>query len=222
MKTEIRRAQGLPILHRVVLGMSVMIACMILLPAKLGAQVQGRHHGIWVTGGAGFGSSKITCSECEDGSLGSGPTAALGLGVGLSKRFFLGADVTGWFKNEDGITDRVGFAALTLRYYPLAGRQLFVGGGAGLGRHRTGVHREGPASDSDGLTQSALAWRIETGLDVPLGNQLVLIPSVSYNRAFSSDLKKNGSSLDVNAAFSLIQFGVAVSWSWTFPPTINP
>lgn len=181
------------------------------------AQVRGRHQGLWVTGGLGFGSAKITCSECEDGDFGGGPTATVGLGMGLSRRFFLGAEVTGWFKESDGINDRAGFTALTLRYYPLPGPQVYIGGGLGFGRHRTGVSRGGDNSESEDLTQSALAWRVESGYDVLLADHFVLTPNISYNRTMSSELKKNGSSLDVDAAFSILQFGLTISWNWTFP-----
>ena len=194
----------------------------MVLASAISAQVPGRHQGLWVTGGVGFGSAKISCAECEDGDLGSGPTATLGLGLGISRRLFLGAEVTGWFKESNGINDRAGFAALTIRYYPLAGRQFYVGGGAGFGRHRTGVRREGPLSDREGLTQSAVAWRLESGVDLLLGNQFVLTPNASYNRTMSSDLKKDGSSLGVSAAFSVVQFGLSLSWSWTFPPLTGP
>ncbi|MEP7327241.1 MAG: outer membrane beta-barrel protein [Gemmatimonadota bacterium] len=194
----------------------------LVLVSSATAQVAGRHQGIWITGGMGFGSAKISCAECEDGNLGSGPTGTLGLGVGLSRRLFLGAEVTGWFKETNGVNDRAGFAALTLRYSPLIGRQLFVGAGAGFGRHRTGVRRDGPLSDREGLTQSAAAWRLESGIDLPLGSQFVLTPNISYNRAMNSDLRKDGSSLDVSAAFSVMQFGLSLSWSWSFPPTTDP
>ena len=202
--------------------MTLAVTLTLALVSATSAQVRGRHQGLWITGGMGFGSAKISCAECEDGDLGSGPTATLGLGLGISQRLFLGAEVTGWFKESNGINDRAGFAALTLRYYPLVGRQFYVGGGAGFGRHRTGVKREGALSDREGLTQSALAWRLESGYDVLLGNQFVLTPNASYNRTMSSDLKKDGSSLDVSAAFSVVEFGVTLSWRWTFPPLTSP
>lgn len=200
----------------------ILTALLLQAQGVLHAQANGRDYGIWVTGGLGLGTASISCDACDDGDLGAGPVGTVGLGLVLSHRLYLAAEVTGWFKKAEGLSDRTGFAALSLHYYLLRSRRWFVGGGVGMGRHRTGVRRSGPGSSREGNNLTSPAIRLETGYDLPLGHQFILTPTLSYNRALATEIKQNGEPLGFEATFSVLQFGMNLSWTWSSPPTSVP
>jgi hypothetical protein len=133
-----------------------------------------RRHGFWLSGGAGYGSARITCSQCEGGDREDGVSGFLALGGTLSPHWLLGFESSGWYKREGSVGVTIGTGTLSARYYPSETGGFFLKGGAGLAAWigTDGSRKE--EHDGFGLLAGM-------GFDVPVGRSVSLTPTVSYS-----------------------------------------
>lgn len=196
------------------------LAALLLLGAStLAAQSGERAGGFWLVAGLGGGHASITCDGCTRPNPGTGPMAVIELDRALSPRFVLAAEVQGYRKSANAITDRFGFGGPVLRYYPFRS-SLFLGAGAGIGRYHAGVHNAN--GDSYSVQTTAPAVRLEAGYELRLKDNFSLLPSAGWQHGFAGGLKSNGDALGINASFSTFQFSVGLAWRWSDPPVGLP
>lgn len=157
-------------------GMVLALGLVVTSVAPLAGQTNqsDRRHGFWLSGGAGYGSARMTCSQCEGGDRSDGVSGFLALGGTLSQHWLLGFESSAWYKNESGVGVTMGTGTLSARYYPSETGGFFLKGGAGLA---TWIGTDGDRREEhDGFGLLA-----GLGFDVPVGRSVSLTPTVSYS-----------------------------------------
>lgn len=118
--------------------------------------------GLWFSGGLGAGS--LGCENCDERQTSLGLDLAVGTTV--SPRFLVGAGISGWSKEEDGLRLTVATLEARMRFYPKAVSGFFLTAGLGLGSIRAELARFGDETESGaGLTLGA-GWDIRVGSNV--------------------------------------------------------
>jgi Outer membrane protein beta-barrel domain len=120
--------------------------------------------GFWFSGGLGVGS--LGCEDCDEREVSA--MADIALGGTIGDRLLLGAGLSGWSKEEDGLTLTVSTLEARLRFYPMVDKGFYLTGGLGLGTIRAKFEGFGDESESGlGLTLG-LGWDIRVGRNVSI------------------------------------------------------
>lgn len=159
-----RRSLALPMvaLSLVLLG----VAGSASAQTEATAPVATRHHGLWFSGGMGWGS--LGCQNC--GSRTGGLSGGLTLGGTISPKFLLGVGTSGWTKSENGATLTVGTLDARLRFYPSLTSGFFLTAGLGIGRISASVNGFGSAAENGVGALLGLGW------DIPISPSASLTP----------------------------------------------
>jgi hypothetical protein len=114
-----------------------MTICMLFLVGLTPGLTEGleaqQHHersGFWTSGGVGFGSLGFDGLNSRESGLSGNVT----LGGTLTDRVLVGAGMTGWTKQIDGVRLTFTTLALMARVYPNVDSGLFINLGAGAGQ----------------------------------------------------------------------------------------
>lgn len=153
--------------------MRVVVVCSVILatvPAAGEAQRRDVRSGLWLGLGAGYGSTKATCSICGDGQTGLAGQARAG-GT-LSRSVLVGVEASAWRQRTAPQERRLFMVAAVATYYPA--RRLGLHGKAGLGQY---FYAEEDATTE--LTTQGLAIQFGAGFDVPVTRGFSITPFVS-------------------------------------------
>jgi len=184
-----------------VAGIAVVAAWLAAGPAA--AQHPQVRRGFWIAFGLGYGSAKLSsCSGCS--AEGSG-TGHLRLGGTLNERLLLGGDLTGWVKEQSGVTATVGAVSFVAQYYPLPASGLFFKGGVGY----SGVAF---AAAGEQVTGTGFGLSGGVGYDIRVGRNVSLTPIVDFLYGGSRDLRLNGTTLLSDVSSTLVNFGLGVTF----------
>ena len=166
--------------------------------------------GFYFGAGAGWGSAKATCEDCNDLDNGrlSSLTAHLRVGKTISSRLAVGAELNGWFKHDDLFdTDlRLYDATLGFSIYP-SDAGLFVKAGVGIGRMEITGGDLGEKVSGTGLGLMA-----GVGYDIPIGSTTALTPMATYWWGKPGDLKFEGVPLDLGVKHNVLEIGVGITF----------
>jgi opacity protein-like surface antigen len=158
-------------MKRVVLGALAIAALMTVATEANGQQRRGlrpieKHDGFWLSLGAGGGWEDFDGSF---GTQGRGGAFFLRMGGTPSQRFLFGGEVTGWF-NGGAYDDLSRFNVMgTAMIYPFRAGGWFLKGGFGFAEH-----------SAFGRERSGLGASAGTGVDIRLGRNFYLTPTVDY------------------------------------------
>ncbi len=119
--------------------------------------------GLWFSGGLGVGS--LGCEDCDEREISLATDLAIGATV--NDRLLLGAGISGWSKEEDGLTLTVATLEARVRVYPRAASGFFLTGGIGLGAIQASFDDLDETETGVGLTLG-LGWDIRVGRNVSL------------------------------------------------------
>lgn len=171
----------------------LLAALLCLLATPVAAQRPQTREGFWISGGLGYGSLDVGCDGCESDRQ-SGATARLAMGGTPRRDLLLGAELTGWHKEVDGVDITLGHLAGVVSWYPSPATGFFVTGGAGIASLTTDA---GPLGDD---SDSGIGLQAGAGYDIRVGRSLSLTPTAGVY----------WSNLDVGNA-NLLQVGLSVT-----------
>jgi len=123
------------------------------------------HHGFFIGFNLGGGTADISVPDGEDTDREWGGAANLRLGGAIKNNLLLGAETSGWARNENSTTVSLSTIVFAVTYYP-GSEGFFVRGGAGFGGASTEVDLANDTTLSKhdtGFAMSAAAgyeWRL--------------------------------------------------------------
>jgi len=182
-----------------------MILVSVALTAQYPAAAQRREaSGLWYTVGVAPAWARVTCDICA-GRRKTGLSAFLGVGGSTSRAVRVGAELAAWRQRDGGVTQTLMLVGAAAYWYPNAGRQLYLRGGATLVMHR--------ASDgTDVVTSSGIGPQLGIGYEYPVSRAWRLAPFAHYSMGvFGGDVKFNGGQAAGSATVSFFQVGAALT-----------
>ena len=149
-------------------GLAAIVAWTVLT-CDAAAQAPARE-GFFIGFGLGWGSLGIEDADEREG----GAAAYIMIGGALSPRVLLGAESSGWYKEEQGVTVTSSNLSAVAYVYPNPMGGIFLKGGLGVATLEVDAGSLGSASDSGlGLTVGA-------GYDIGFGGRFALTPFASF------------------------------------------
>jgi hypothetical protein len=139
---------------------------LLLLVATSSAEAQNRRHGLWFSGGLGYGS--LSCDDCEE-RVGGG-AGFLTLGGTVNPHWLLGVGTAGFNRDDDGVKTTVGTLDFRVRFYPSVTSGFFLTGGIGYGSIKVDID-DGPEN-----TENGASFLLGLGYDIPIGKTVSLTP----------------------------------------------
>jgi hypothetical protein len=186
--------------------MSWALAAFCFASTPAAAQDATTVHGAWMGAGVGTGSARINCEICV-GDRNGGLSGYLAGGIRLRPNLHAGAELTGWFDNTEGVSQRLLLYGASLWWHPQPAARWFLKGGIGLAKYHAGTDEP----DDDPLTSSAAALQLGGGYDLRAGRKLWVTPFANLIVTSSGNLT-SGNTIVTDASFSLVQIGAGVTW----------
>lgn len=171
--------------------------CTDVLPAQASRQ------GFWWSLGLGYGTTRTSCDGCNAQST-NGPTFYAAAGGTVSPRLLLGVDISGWAREESGVTEDFSVLSFAAYFYPRQGFRLFFKGGVGYSLIETRV-----VSDNARAEGSGVGFMFGAGYDIPLFSRYIT-PALTVTYGLPGDLMYHGSPIVTGWKESLISGGVSV------------
>lgn len=173
------------------------------LSAQSGTTVPDRQ-GFGISFGLGAGSAGADCDFCSSDRT-TGLSGYFRLGGHVSQQLFVGFESNGWTKEEDGITESLGFYSGVVQWYPNPASNFYVKAGAGLALYLA-------TDDIDDITSSALGLTLGMGYDIKAGQRFSLTPFANAMFTTKGELNLNDESTGLNVSANLIQVGLGFTW----------
>ena len=158
------------------------IAVLVALAASSPAWAQTRE-GFWFGFAGGYGSAVSACESCEHEREGAF-AGSVKLGGTLSQHLLLGVETNVWTRKRDDTRLSLGIAAGTLTFYPSATSGFFLKGGVGMSFRSVEIDRSGFEASASWTDLGFLAG---IGVDIPLGDNVSLTPSVQFHTGTEDD-----------------------------------
>ena len=156
--------------HRARVGL-VVVVTLLGWASLLDAQ---ERKGFFFGVGLGYGSFTESCYGCGGDAIGA-LSGYWRLGGTISERFLLGVESTGWYKDYGYEFVTMGTFTANAYFYPMAGKGLFVKGGAGLANVL--------GTESLGV---GFGWQLGAGYDLRVGQKTAVTPTLTFfNGEFS-------------------------------------
>jgi hypothetical protein len=157
------------------------------------------HHGFFIGFNLGAGTAQIKndsgSSEHEWGGAGN-----LRLGGAVKNNLLLGAEFTGWTKDQDGSTVSLSSVLFAVTYYPTT-EGFFLRGGMGFGSSDFSIDLGNGVTQSKSETGFALA--LATGYEWRLTQKFALGPQVEFNwMDIGGDLVDTANFFDATLGFN--------------------
>ena len=160
--------------------------------------------GLFVGFGAGWGSAKISCDNCGDSEREGSITGQVRVGTTLSERLSVGAELNGWFDEENDDRASLFLATAAFYFYP-AERGLFVKGGVGLAR-----------TDFEVATQTlsgmGLGVMAGAGYDFAIGTSTAITPTATVWYGKPGDLELDGIPVITGFSNNVFEVGVGITF----------
>lgn len=177
--------------NRVVRQVVIVLGLGVLAAAPLSAQNAPTREGFWIGFGFGYGSLGVT----DFGSREGGVSGYLKLGGTVKPNLLVGAESSGWYKSEDGVTLNTGLLAGTVTLYPAPASGFFVKGGVGLAATKLDVSGFGSGTDT--------GWGFigGVGYDARVGRNMSITPVANWVYGGFDGYNTN-----------VLQVGLGVTW----------
>ena len=180
-----------------------------LLVASVSTAASAQSHpqtrqGFGISFGLGIGSAEFKADgfDVDRESAGSG---YLRIGGHVRPNLFIGGELSGWTKEEDGLEGTVSFATAVAQWYPTVSSGFYLKGG--LGFSNTVIEGGG-----DELTAAGLALSLGVGYDWRVAKNFSLTPYLNILQSAGAEAKFNGVGLDENLSTNVVQIGLGFTW----------
>lgn len=178
-------------------------ALLLVSATSLVAQRAAERHGVWIGGGIGLGSARLSCEVCRTGRTG-GTAGYLRAGATVSKAVLVGLEATGWYRSESDIDQLLGSLHAVVLLYPRPASGLYIKTGLGLSQFSA-------KDDQDEVSSQALSGQIGVGYEVSMGRGLSIVPYATFLGSTGGDVRFNDTVSGLSANTSLLQLGVGVT-----------
>lgn len=163
-------------------------------------------HGVWATIGVGRGAASLNCAACATSTTRAYSIEGT-LGIRLSPRFLVGAQMFGWLDVMGGEADRIAKGTyLVARGYRNPKSKLFLQTGAGIASFEVNDGEVKFRTRSPSLTLTGgYDWRVD---------QITITPAITAVGSTGGRLKsdKTGNSIADDARLGLLRATVSLSW----------
>ncbi len=185
---------------------SLLVA--LALPATAWAQRPQTREGFWISFGPGGGSASFDCDQCgtfPDALKGAGPTFHIRLGGTSSPQLLLGGEITGWAKDDSGISSGAAMLAGVAYYYPSVTGGAFVKGGIGFTAY---------SSDDrvDETTSAGFGILLGAGYDIRVARNFSLTPVMTLTYGGFGDWKLNRATIADNFRQAVIDLALGFTF----------
>lgn len=179
-----------------------ILALLLVLPAPLAGQ--SLRDGLWVGGGVGGSSTRITCQVCT-AERATGLAAYVQVGGTVSPRTRVGLEGTGWLKDDLGLNQKVGSLSLATYFHPRQRGLFFKAGPSVL------IYRATDDDDNEARSRSFGAI-VGLGYELPTGGSWVLTPAITVHASsFGRMENEEGDVISRDVNLSLIQLSIGVT-----------
>lgn len=134
------------------------------------------HHGFFLGFNLGGGTADISVPELDDSDREWGGAANLRLGGAIKNNLLLGAETSGWARNENSTTVSLSTIVFAVTYYP-GSSGWFLRGGAGFGG--TSTEKDTNAGTLSNH-ETGFAMSAATGYEWRLTKKFALGPQVEF------------------------------------------
>jgi len=143
--------------------------------------------GFWLGFGGGLGSADATCEACVAGKREIGGVGYFNLGGTIRNRLLLGADVSVWSKDHQGVTLNLYNVLATATFYPQPSSNYFLKIGAGGAFIDTDIQQDSRTITVD--LGNGLGLLVGAGYDFRVWTKASLTAGVNfwYGKKFASD-----------------------------------
>ena len=152
---------------------AICAAMLALLPSAGTAQNPQTREGFFI--GFGFGYGTFGCEGCNDRE--SSVAGHLKLGGTLSPTLLVGAESSGWSKEEAGVRLTHANLSAIVQFYPSVANGFFLKGGLGFSRLEVSGSSGGV---SGSVSDEGLGLTAGLGYDIRLGTNFSLSPYLSF------------------------------------------
>lgn len=160
--------------------------------------------GLWFGANFGRGFARVDCTICRGGRP-AAMTGSVRMGSRVQRRVLIGAEVTGWMRDENQIQERIWTISGVAQYYLRGAPKLFIKGGVSAVSYRI-------EDTQETLSSSAIGLLAGVGYDVPINGRFYLTPSATLTRSLiGGTLKFNGGEMPDRARVSLLQIGIGIT-----------
>ena len=182
----------------------VLATTLALCAATIGsAQRPQTRRGFWIAFGLGWGSAELSCDSCAGPREGGG-VGHIRLGGTLNQKLLLGGDITGWAKEESGVTSALGNVSFVAQYYPMEQGGLFVKGGAGFSNILFSGNGAEASGESFGLSAGV-------GYDIRVGRNVSITPLADFLFGGSRDIQESGTTVIPGMSMNVLNVGLGVT-----------
>lgn len=151
----------------------LVVPVLVLAAVAVGsAEAQGRRQGFWISGGLGGG---VNTAQGLDGERLAGGASYLRLGGALTPQVLLGADIIGWVRSQNDVSNIRGNTTIAALFYPSPNGGFFVKGGVGLSVVRVSADVLGVSVSG---TEKGFGSTLGVGVDLPIGRSVSLTPNL--------------------------------------------
>jgi hypothetical protein len=185
---------------------TLLITAAALALAGGTASAQSRD-GFFVGAGLGWGSAKANADEFDLGQNDRQGSWTLNLRVGktLSERLGVGAELNGWFDEEDGDGVALFNTTVAAYYYP-SGNQLFAKVGVGLSRADFDI-------GSERVSGLGLGFMAGVGYDIPIGSgSTAFTPQATFWYGKPGDLSLDDIEVLHGFRHNVFELGVGITF----------
>lgn len=188
--------------------MKPLTAAALLL--TLGATTLSAQHpqvrdGFWIAFGFGGGWADFSCNGCPNTDREMSGTGFVRLGGTLNDHVLLGAEMTGWGRDDPSRILYLANTSFAVYYYPRPAGGLFVRGGVGFAL--ASMNATGPRAEANGF-----GFIVGGGYDIRVGRQLSITPAASYHFGADGDLKANGILMNTGAKHNILEFALGLTF----------
>jgi hypothetical protein len=187
--------------------LTALLAALAVAAPALSAQSSTtvpERQGFGISFGFGAGSAGADCDFCSSERT-TGLSGYLRLGGHVNQQLFLGVESNGWTKEEEGVTESLGFYSGVLQWYPNVASSFYLKGGVGLATYLA-------TDDIDEITSNALGLTVGMGYDLKVGQRFSLTPFANAMFSTKGELNFNDESTGLNVSANLIQVGLGFTW----------
>lgn len=181
-----------------------LIVAATLLARDAAAQLRAAPSGgLWLSGGLGFGWSRISCSICGKAHE-PGTAAVLRLGGATTRYLLIGAEAALWLGGNDAVDQNAWALSAAAYWYPEARRRLYLKGGVGYTSQRA-------EDGTDVVSSAGFGPQLGVGYEFPFQGAWRLAPF--FNAAIGTvfgGVKFNGAEVQGSATVTVVQVGVSL------------
>ena len=183
---------------------AALVASLFVLSASgLQAQRAASHRGVWLGGGIGMGSARLSCTVCRSGRDGGG-SGYLRIGATVTPQLLIGGEALAWYHSAGNLSFLLGSVQAVVFLYPMPTSGFYIKTGFGLAQYSA-------KDPNNKISSQALAGQVGVGYELAVGRGMSIVPYANFLGTTGADVRFNDTVSGLGAKTSLIQVGVGLT-----------